>query len=125
MNNTSTTNTKGCARAGYRALSDVVRDIEAVQVELKSLKERLERLNRERVEIESVTFIVANGIKKEDVELSSGEGKPWFGTAWEFGEWLALNSLKVWAEWNRRIYYTTDLVNERLLDIKGRVCDLQ
>lgn len=122
--NTMTSNADRQERVRCSALLGVVRDIEATQAELKPLMARLERLNRERADLESAEFIAANSIRKQDVELCGGEGKPWFGTSWEFGKWLASHSKKVWAEWNGRIYHTTDLVNGRMPDMKGRTSDL-
>lgn len=104
--------------------AQVTAEIEETQAELKQLMERLECLNRERADLESAEFIAANSIRKSDVEMSGGDSKPWFGTAREFGKWLAANSKKVWAEWNGRIYHAQDLVNGRMPDMKGRTCDL-
>ena len=105
-------------------LNELSLEIEATKAKLEPLMAQMIRLNREQAELESLDFIAVNSIRKQDVELSSGDDKPWFGTAWEFGKWLASNSKKVWAEWNGRIYHTTDLVNRRMPDMKGRSDDL-
>lgn len=88
-------------------------DIELAQLEAQvtPLLAMMDRLRMQRRELESKAFIAANRITKADVELSSGDDKPWFGVIDEFVTWLkAQPSHKRFAEWNERIYYTTDLL---------------
>lgn len=103
----------------------VSREIKATESAIRPLAEKLERLNRERRDLESVSFIAANKIRKDEVEMSSGDGKPWFGTVYEFGRWIRTHAIsKPWAEWNGRIYHASDLMNGRMPDMPGCTSDL-
>ena len=89
--------------------------IEAIDTELTSLEAQLKLLMARRGvlrrQLASKAFIAANGITKADVELSSGDDKPWFGMVSEFVKWLKTQSShKRFAEWNETIYFTTDLL---------------
>jgi hypothetical protein len=95
------------------------RGIASLEAEIRPLADRLQKLKRQKRKVDSRDFIAANRITLDDVEMSIGDKKPWFETAWEFGKWLAGNSKKVWAEWNGRIYLTSDLVNGRMPDMPG------
>lgn len=99
--------------------ASLARAIAALKAEIQPLQDRLNKLAHQKREVDSRDFIAANRIIRPDVEMSSGDGKPWFGTVWEFGEWLTGNSKKVWAEWNGRIYHAADLVNGRMPDMPG------
>lgn len=99
--------------------ASLAREIAALEAEIQPLADRLQKLKRQKREVDSRDFIAANRITREDVEMSSGDKKPWFGTAWEFGKWIAANSKKRWAEWNGRIYHAADLVNGRMPDMPG------
>ncbi len=94
-------------------------EISAIEIELKPLLNRMADLRRKKRDALSREFIAANRITREDVEMSNGDGKEWFGTAYEFGKWIAANSKKVWAEWNGRIYHAADLINGRMPDMPG------
>jgi hypothetical protein len=99
--------------------ASLAREIAALELELKPLLDRMATLRREERDALSREFIAANQITRDQVETSYGDEKPWFGTAWEFGKWIAANSKKRWAEWNGRIYHAVDLVNGRLPDTPG------
>jgi hypothetical protein len=53
-------------------------------------------LRRERDAFASENFIKANGIRRGDVEMLGGDGKPWFGIVCDFAKWLKANSTKHW-----------------------------
>jgi hypothetical protein len=106
---------------GATCSASLARQIAALETELKPLLDRMATLRRKEREALSREFIAANQITREDVEMSSGHGKPWFGTVYEFGKWLARQSGKVWAEWNGRIYHAADLANGRMPDMPGEV----
>jgi hypothetical protein len=89
-------------------------EIATLEIQLKPLLDRMATLRRKERDALSREFIAANRITREDVEMSSGDGKEWFGTAYDFGKWIAANSEKLWAEWNGRIYHAADLVNGRM-----------
>lgn len=87
---------------------------------LKPLLKRAENLNRKKRDLESLLFIEVNGIKKSDVEKSDGDGKPYFTILNEFIKWISSNSTKNWAEWNGRIYRTSDLITNRMPEMPAR-----
>lgn len=102
----------------------LAREIATLKTQLKPMLDRMATLRRKEREALSREFIAANRITREDVEMSSGDGKQWFGTAYNFGKWIASNSKKPWAEWNGRIYHAADLVNGRMPDMPGDVDNL-
>ena len=104
--------------------ASLAREIATLEIELKPLLDRMATLRRKEREALSREFIAANQITRDQVETSYGDEKPWFGTAWEFGKWIAANSKKRWAEWNGRIYHAVDLVNGRMPDMPGEMDSL-
>jgi len=90
------------------------KEIAKFQSELEPMLKQMQVLCRKEQDALSQEFISANQITREQVELSGGNDKPWFGTVYEFGKWLAANPKKPWAEWNGRIYHTIDLINGRM-----------
>lgn len=57
-------------------------------------------------------MLVTIDIKLEDVQLSRGSDLPYFGHIEQFCKWLAAQPIKKnFAEWNDRIYFTTELIN--------------
>lgn len=91
-------------------------EIERIEAEILILKEKIKplthrlsvlktQLGRER----SKEFIRVNGITLENVEKSDGQDKPFFGHVYKFGHWLEKHSEKPWAEWNGRLYLTSEL----------------
>ena len=107
------------------ALLGVLREIEETKQAIRPLAEKLERLNRQLADMESRAFIEANKITRADVEMSSGDDKPWLGTVGEFGRWMRTHACsKRWAEWNGRIYFAADLMANRMPDMPGRTSDL-
>mgnify|MGYP001612032416 CR=1 FL=1 len=104
-------------------------DIELVQIskQLKPLLDRQAALRTKRRELASMAFIEANAITKDDVELSSGDGKPYFTFVHQFVEWLrSKNKCKRFAEWNGTIYFTSDLLSRRMPgDRPARIEDLK
>ena len=80
------------------------------------LMERMLKKNR------SQNFIEANDISFSDVEMSSGDDKPYFGSARKFGFWLRNNKCsKRFAEWNGRLHYTSELIVGIYKPTPGRV----
>ena len=107
--------------------------IEAIDLQLAEISEQLkplllrkEVLEQERRELASRAFIEANAITKDDVESSSGDGKPWFGTVGEFIKWLRVQEKqRRFAEWNGTIYFTSDLLSGRMPDMPASISDLK
>ena len=100
---------------------DIEQAIKETEAQIAPLTARLERLRREKAERDSRSFIAVNKITRDDVEMSSGDGKPWFWIVGKFADWLSANSKKRWAEWNGRIYHTSDLLAGRMPDMPGKV----
>ena len=106
-------------------LKQIELEIQQIAEQMKPLIARTDVLNRERRRLKSVAFIEANNVRREDVEMSSGDGKPWFGTAWQFGEWLKANSDKRFCEWNETIYLTAELAEGRMdSEASGTISEL-
>mgnify|MGYP000459929781 CR=1 FL=1 len=74
--------------------------------------------------IKSAAFIEANGITREQVEFSTGQGKPWFSNVWELAEWLKENPCRKWCEWNTGLYLASDLKEGRLIEAIGYIGQL-
>ena len=110
---------------GSKDLLAVVGEIDATKQALQPLLAKLETLNRRREKLESLAFIAAKKITRDDIQMSSGDGMPWHGTAWDFGRWMRTHACtKLWAEWNGRIYRAADLMAGRLPDMPARVDDI-
>ena len=99
-------------------------EIAALEIQLKPLLDRMATLRIQERDTLSREFIAANRITLDDVEMSSGDGKEWFPTSYQFGKWLADNSKKIWAEWNGRIYHSADIINGRMPDMPGKAVHL-
>lgn len=105
--------------------SDLIKaKIEIAEVEITPLVKNLERLRKEHGSALAKEFIAANNITRSDVELSEGEGKPWFGTVWKFAEWLSNHSTKNYADWNGVIYRQSDLKAGRMPEMPATINDL-
>lgn len=90
-------------------LAAIQKEIAETQKAIDSLTGRLEKLQHERRQIRGRAFVAVNGIRRADLEMSDGPGKPFFGHVRAFAEWLRENSDKTWAEWNTIIYNAGDL----------------
>lgn len=100
-------------------------EIASLEAQIKPLAEKLNTLRRQRERLESAAFIAGNKITVDDVEMSSGEGKPWFGNVSSFALWLKANkSTKRFAEWNGVIVFMSDLLNGNLIYTAGYISDL-
>jgi len=64
------------SRIDHMTLAQIEAEIEQIAGQMKPLIARTEALNRERRRLKSVAFIEANSVRIEDVEMSSGDGKP-------------------------------------------------
>lgn len=104
-----------------RTSTEIQKDIDDLQKQLRDPLERLAFLSKEIAESKSHEFIAANGIKRGDVQMSSGADVPWFSDVWRFANWCAKNTKKKWAEWNGRIYLTSDLKEGRMPDSPAEV----
>lgn len=94
---------------------DIKAEIERLSANIAPTVREISRLNGELRKAKSVEFIRANGITKDQVELSDGEGKPHFMIITSFIDWMKQNNCqKRWAEWNTRIYSTSELFGGRM-----------
>jgi hypothetical protein len=105
--------------------TEIQADLEKINAQIEPLERIRELLKREESDALSREFIAANEITLDRIEMSDGDGKPYFDTVWKFGEWLYRNSQKPWAEWNGLIYATMDLVNGRMPKTNGMVSTLE
>ena len=110
-----------------RTIDDIQAEIASVQQRSAPLIARLEILSRELRDTESRQWVAANKVKMSDVEMSSGDGKPWFGHVKEFITWMRENNCaKRWAEWNGAIYPTCELFQNIMShDAPGRIEHLE
>ena len=91
---------------------------------IRPLIERENELERDRRKLRSRAFLLENNLTLADVEMSSGDDRPWFGDVETFAEWLRSHSVKQWAEWNGMIFRTSDLVAGNMPEAPERVEDL-
>lgn len=102
-------------------------DIEITKLhsQIHQLKQKVELLESTKRHLKSKAFIELYSVTKNQVELSDGEGKPWFGTVHEFGGWLKRHSSKRFCEWNSYIYLTSEIIAGRMdREACGLVSDL-
>jgi hypothetical protein len=105
--------------------AEVKAELKQLAGKMKPLAQRTAILDRECQRLSSLAFIEVNNVQKHDVEMSSGDGKPWFGSVRVFAEWLAENSTRRFCEWNSRIYFTAEIINGRMdPGVPGCVDDL-
>lgn len=100
-------------------------EIESLEARIDPLQRALAPLQRSYREALSREFIVANSITRDQIELSAGEGKPWFGHLRAFVIWLGQqNPRKPWAEWNGYLYSTQKLLCDDWRETPGRFEDV-
>jgi len=95
-----------------------IEEIEQRRIKIAALMRPLEKedgqLQRELGDLQSEQYIRINGITKANTQESNVPGKR-FGIITEFGKWLAVNpNHRPWAEWNGRIYRSSDLIKGRM-----------
>mgnify|MGYP001260578958 CR=1 FL=1 len=108
-------------------IEEIDKELEQLAIQLKPLHEREDQLQRQKRECLAKSFITANKITNADVELSSGDGKPYFSVISQFVVWLRSQPAnKRFAEWNETIYFTTDLLAGRMPpDMPATIRDLK
>lgn len=90
-----------------------------LELQISPLASRLQKLREQKRDEDSIEFVRANQITLADVELSSGDGKPYFGIINSFIDWLKTHPQKRFAEWNTCLYFTSDLLNNRMPQTPG------
>lgn len=88
------------------------REIDIVERELS------EALSRQWIEVNRVTrdrvHVISSGATNGDA--------PYFGSVWQFAEWLKSHGTRPYAAWNTLIYLTSDLTAGRMpADMPGRL----
>lgn len=108
-------------------IEEIDAELDSLSSQLKPLHERASQLQRQWRDLASKAFIAANKITRNDVEMSSGDGKPWFNHVHAFVNWMKSQpTTKQFAEWNETIYFTTDLLSGRMPpDMPATIRDLE
>ena len=109
------------------SLHDIKQQIDRHNVAIAALEERRDKLKREYCHLRSMQFIELHGITLSDVQISEGEGVPYFGDIRTFSEWMkSTNCRKRFCEWNGRLYNTQEVINGFMEhDPPGRYEDLE
>lgn len=102
-------------------IEQIKKQIADTEDELRPLAKRLNDLRAALSGMESREYIRINNITRDNVQLSGGSSLPYFGTVFEFAKWIQANSKKQWAEWNGRIYRSSDLILGRMPDSPATV----
>lgn len=105
-------------------------EIEQLKTEIKLFEslasqaaENLRRKRSQLVELLSRQWIEANGVTREQVQFSRGEGMPYFLMATEFAAWLGKQpNRKRFVEWNGVLMFTEEFIARGLwVATPGRV----
>ena len=104
-------------------MSDLLREIEIIDVKIKWLEHAKKDMQEIIYKEESIEFIEQNGINKSNTQFSSEEGLEMFWHVSNYATFLK-DSSKKWCEWNERIFLTTDIVNGRHIPTKARLKEL-
>ncbi len=98
-----------------------VAELDAQIAKLTAERNRLQHVADKNASIE---FIRVNQITRDKVQMSSGQGVPWYGTLAEFGRWCRDRSDRNWAEWNGRLHHMSDIIKGRMSDLPGKLEDV-
>jgi FtsZ-binding cell division protein ZapB len=93
-------------------------ELEQIDAKIKSVINQItyyqtmaDDLRKEKRELLSKQFIEKHEPTLEEVEMSSGEGKPYFGHVWAFTHWMKENNIsKSFCEWNKFVYLTSEML---------------
>ena len=90
-------------------------ELDGLRAEIKPTLARIAELERSLRDTRSREWIAEHGVTRADVQPSSGEDVPYFGTVLQMGEWLRTqDNPKPWTEWNGLIYSTAELIAGRM-----------
>ena len=103
---------------------EILREEDRLVAQINQLTQRLNSLRSEKRTLQSRMFIDTYQIRRKDVEFRDGDNVPYFGHVADFAKWLRLNSRKKWAEWNRTIYRTSDLIVGKMPDMPATIDEL-
>ena len=102
-------------KGSVMTVEEVELELADIAEQMRPLRKRSADLQRELRRLRSKAFISANRVERDDVEMSSGDGKPWFGTVFEFAKWMKANkTTKRFCEWNETIYFTAEIIAGRM-----------
>jgi len=108
-------------------LKQIEIEICAINYQLLPLEKRQRELIVERRKLHSLNFIKENSVRLDDVELSEGNGKPFFNRVNDFSRWMKNHSItRRFCEWNNTIYLTSEIMSGRMdPTAPGSVKDLE
>ena len=87
--------------AGIKSAVNQIKDYQVVVDELRKA------LSKQFIEKHKPTL--------DEVEMSSGEGKPYFGHVWAFTHWMKENNTsKRFCEWSQVVYLTSEMLQGRM-----------
>jgi hypothetical protein len=96
-------------------LEQIEADIKSVVNQIKSCQAVVDELRKAKRELLSKRFIEKHKPTIGEVEMSSGEGKPYFGHVWAFTHWMKENNIdKRFCEWNEIVYLTSEMLQGRM-----------
>jgi hypothetical protein len=88
-------------------LEQIEADIKSAVNQINGYQVVVDELRKARRELLSKQFIEKHKPTFGEVEMSSGEGKPYFGHVWSFTHWMKENNIdKRFCEWNTMVYLT-------------------
>lgn len=100
-------------------------EIENIEKQISPLVNHKVSLMRERDQLRAKEWITTSRITRDDVQLSSGDGIPWFGHIATYREWLQKQKQpRMFAEWNDQIYYTRDIISGQMRELPATIKDL-
>lgn len=103
------------------------------RTEIANLDRQINNLRHQKQELEqsiarsdAAEFIRMTGMTKDQVQLSTGPGVPWFGHVSGFATWLKVQRpRKRWCEWNTCIYPTAEVIDGNFFPTPVTLSDLK
>ena len=95
-------------------LEEIENELSVLKGQKITIQTQIAKLTEKRRAILSKQFIKKHSITRENVELSSGDNKPFFAHIDTFATWLRANNItKRFVEWNGTIYHTKDITSRK------------
>jgi hypothetical protein len=92
-------------------LEQIEADIESAVNQIKGYQVVVDELRKAKRELLSKQFIEKYKPTLDEVEMSWGDGKPYFGHVWAFTHWMKENNIsKRFCEWNKFVYLTSEML---------------
>lgn len=107
-------------------LQEIETELAGITATMVPLIARQGYLRAERGRLQSLAWIAANNVTRDQIELSAGEDRPYFEMIQTFGDWLRTRATnKRFCEWNDLLYFTSEIIAGHMdLDAPGRVEDV-